>query len=75
MDGSKRVVLRTVEADGKRHEVTVDSNGVERLGPELARCDVTFLCHNGGLRTDLREPCLKPATAMNTRFVNVKAIR
>ncbi len=46
----------TVAADGKRREVTVDSKGVERLGPQLARYEVTIWYHNGGLRTDLPQP-------------------
>lgn len=55
-EDARQVAPLTVAADGKRREVTMDSKGVERLGPQLARYDVTIWYHNGGLRTDLPEP-------------------
>ena len=55
-EDAKQVTPLTVAADGTRREVTVDSTGVERLGPQLARYDATIWYHNGGLRTDLPHP-------------------
>lgn len=46
----------TISAGQERHEVTVDSNGVERIGPELARYEVMIWYHNGRLRADLPQP-------------------
>lgn len=55
-EDARQVTPLTVAADGKRREVTVDSKGVERLDPQLARYEVTIWYHNGGLRTDLPQP-------------------
>ena len=52
----KQVVSRTVEANGNTREISLVTQGVERLGPKTARYDATIWYHTGGLRADLPEP-------------------
>ena len=56
VDDAKQASPLKISATDERHEVTVDSSGVERIGPELARYEVMIWYHNGGLRADLPQP-------------------
>lgn len=49
------VAPRKVEPDGRRSEVSLSTQGVERLGANHVRYDATLWFHYGSLRTDLPE--------------------
>ncbi len=66
----RRVVKKTLDADGSDHETSLETAGIERTGTDTARYQATVWHHHGRVRTDLGQ--IETSHSFETRLRECK---